>query len=58
VVFVDELDSDDGFRRIVGDGFADAVGRTWLAMGLKIEEDVDIMVLERTMHMRLDLSSC
>jgi hypothetical protein len=42
----------------VGDGFADAVVRTWLAVGLEMKEDLDMKVLERTMHMRLDLSSC
>jgi hypothetical protein len=58
VVFVYELDSDYGFRRIVGDGFTDAVGRTWSAVSFKMGEEVDMKILGRTMHMRLDLSSC
>ena len=43
--FVDELDGDDGFRGIVGDGFADPVAA--------LAADVTTQTQGLTRHMRL-----
>jgi hypothetical protein len=57
VLFVYELDGDDGFGRIRRDGFADAAGEIWLAEGLDERDRVCRSVIRLTRHMRPGLWS-